>query len=292
MLISTPVTDFISKSINISINGEPYLIKVMEEKAPNEIFSMKSDHVFKELSDSNVVSSESWSLDDDVEDEASVAFLGGGDVNGGRSSTSGKKGDDDVEVEDEVMEEDDRDEQPRYRWSQEHQNTNGAQLSAVNDIAFNAADSQDKQQTNGDDKIQICCSSNHEKSIANLEVVPDSQGTQICQNKECQIAFNAADSQDKQQTNGDDKIQICCSSNHEKSIANLEVVPDSQGTQICQNKEWQRKWVTEGPLTMSSPLEDDPLENNDNWATNNCRPLENDTFKFGGSKPTNEEADV
>ncbi|GKV53298.1 hypothetical protein SLEP1_g59830, partial [Rubroshorea leprosula] len=215
-----------------------YLIKVMEEEAPNGIFSMKSDQVFRELSDSDDGSSESWSLDDDVDEEASVAFLGGGEVNGGWSSTSGKKGDDDMEVEDEMTEEDDRDEQPPYRWSQERQNTNGAQLSAVNDIAFNAADSQDKQQTNEDDKIQICCTSNHEKSIANLEIVPD-----------------------------------------------------SQGTQICQNKDWQRKWVTEGPLTMSSPLEDDPLENNDNWATNNHRPPKQDTFKSGSSKPINKEMD-
>ncbi|GLU22375.1 hypothetical protein SLE2022_384560 [Rubroshorea leprosula] len=117
MLISTPVMDFISKSINILVNGEPYLIKVMEEEAPNGIFSMKSDHVFRELSDSDDVPSESWSLDGEVDDEVSVVFLGGGEVNGNRNSTSGKKVDDDVEVEDEVTEEEDRDEQPLYRWT-------------------------------------------------------------------------------------------------------------------------------------------------------------------------------
>ncbi|GKU94304.1 hypothetical protein SLEP1_g7819 [Rubroshorea leprosula] len=50
ILISTPIMEFISKSMNITVNGVPYLIKVMEEEATNGIFSMKSDHVFRELS--------------------------------------------------------------------------------------------------------------------------------------------------------------------------------------------------------------------------------------------------
>ncbi|GLT40341.1 hypothetical protein SLA2020_144830 [Shorea laevis] len=175
MLISTPVKDFISKSINILVNGEPYLIKVTEEEAPNGIFSMKSDHVFRELSDSDEASSESWSLDDEVEDEASVAILGEGEGNGSRNFNRGKKIDDDVEVGVDRMEVDDREAQQLYRWTEERQNSIGAQTSTVNDISFNAVGSQDKQQTNGDDKIQICCTSNHEKSIANLETVSDNQ---------------------------------------------------------------------------------------------------------------------
>ncbi|GKV32990.1 hypothetical protein SLEP1_g41549 [Rubroshorea leprosula] len=76
MLISTPVMDFISKSITARVNGEPYTIKVMEEEATNGIFSMKSDHVFNLLSDSEKGSSESWSLNNDSEVDLSGASVG------------------------------------------------------------------------------------------------------------------------------------------------------------------------------------------------------------------------
>ncbi|GKV21472.1 hypothetical protein SLEP1_g31448 [Rubroshorea leprosula] len=69
VLISTHIMEFISKSMIISVNGVPYVIKVMEEEATNGIFSMKSDHVFRELSFSDDHSSEAWSLNSDGQDE-------------------------------------------------------------------------------------------------------------------------------------------------------------------------------------------------------------------------------
>ncbi|GLT40912.1 hypothetical protein SLA2020_150090 [Shorea laevis] len=228
--------DFISKSIHILVNGEPYLIKVTEEEAPNGIFSLKSDHVFRELSDSDEASSESWSLEDEIEDEASVAISGEGEVNSSRNSSRGKKIEDDVEAAVEEMEEDVRDAQQLYRWTEERQNSIGAQTSAVNDIAFNAVGSQDKQQNNGDDKIQIYCTSNHEKSIADLETVSD-----------------------------------------------------NQTAQISRSKEGKSKWAADGPIGLSSPTEDDPIESN--WTPSNHRPPKHDSPKSGGKAPIIVEVD-
>ncbi|GKV41637.1 hypothetical protein SLEP1_g49142 [Rubroshorea leprosula] len=82
ILISTPVMSFITKSMKIKVNGEPDVIKVMEEKATNGIFSMKSDHVFKELSASDEFSSESWSLHSEIEGACGESVHGGSWVGG------------------------------------------------------------------------------------------------------------------------------------------------------------------------------------------------------------------
>ncbi|GLT36900.1 hypothetical protein SLA2020_112460 [Shorea laevis] len=81
------------------------MIKVMEEEATNGIFSMKSDHVFKELSDLDEAFSESWSLDNELDEELSEALLSGGELSGSRNITIEKKDDDDVEVGEEVSKE-------------------------------------------------------------------------------------------------------------------------------------------------------------------------------------------
>ncbi|GLU15871.1 hypothetical protein SLE2022_323270 [Rubroshorea leprosula] len=105
--------EFISKSMNITVNGAPYVIKVMEEEATNNIFFMKSDHVFRELSASDDQSSESWPLNSDNEDAFDESVHGGGytkdcledadgrddddDMARGNDVESGKARDDDVE---------------------------------------------------------------------------------------------------------------------------------------------------------------------------------------------------
>ncbi|GKV31769.1 hypothetical protein SLEP1_g40435 [Rubroshorea leprosula] len=183
MLISTSEMDFISKNISIKVNGEPFTIKVMEEEATNGIFSMKLDHVFKELSGSDNESSESWSLGNGLDDELSDAFLGGGSSKNSRNTTGEKKDDNDVEVEEERrMEAETMDEQPHYRWNQKSQNSKGDQNSAVNDVSFNVDGSRDNLLPNGDDKIQYTCSSNNEGYIADKEVVLDSPEAQNTQN--------------------------------------------------------------------------------------------------------------
>ncbi|GKU92387.1 hypothetical protein SLEP1_g6121 [Rubroshorea leprosula] len=78
MLISTHIMEFISKSMSISVNGVPYVIKVMEEEATNGIFSMKSDHVFRELSSSDDQNSEAWSLNSDGEEAFDESVHDGG----------------------------------------------------------------------------------------------------------------------------------------------------------------------------------------------------------------------
>ncbi|GKV37864.1 hypothetical protein SLEP1_g45836 [Rubroshorea leprosula] len=115
MLISTSEMDFISKNISIKVNDEPYTIKGMEEEATDGKFSMKSDHVFKELSGSDDDSSESWSLGNGLDDELNDAFLGGGNSKNNWNTTGEKKDDNDVEVEEEKgMEAEIGDEQPHY----------------------------------------------------------------------------------------------------------------------------------------------------------------------------------
>ncbi|GLT36869.1 hypothetical protein SLA2020_112170 [Shorea laevis] len=52
----------------------------MEEEATNGIFSMKSDHVFNELSDSEEFSSEAWSLYSDVNGACEESVHGGGRI--------------------------------------------------------------------------------------------------------------------------------------------------------------------------------------------------------------------
>ncbi|GKV25988.1 hypothetical protein SLEP1_g35355 [Rubroshorea leprosula] len=69
LLISTTAMEFISKVLNVKVNGEPFIIKVMEEEATNGIFSMKSDHLFNMRSDSDNDASESWSVDSEFDNE-------------------------------------------------------------------------------------------------------------------------------------------------------------------------------------------------------------------------------
>ncbi|GKV49607.1 hypothetical protein SLEP1_g56348 [Rubroshorea leprosula] len=104
ILISTPIMEFISKSMNIRVNGVPFFIKVMEEEATNGIFSMTSDHVFKESIDSEDSSSEMWSLYNDIDGAVDESIQGDGcSVQGGGCSkhsskcANGKVEDDDKE---------------------------------------------------------------------------------------------------------------------------------------------------------------------------------------------------
>ncbi|GKV52906.1 hypothetical protein SLEP1_g59459, partial [Rubroshorea leprosula] len=101
-LISTPIMEFISKSMNITVNGMPYTVKVMEEEATNGIFSMKSDHVFRELSASDNHSSESWSLNSDGEDVFADFVHGGGCSKDYGRSAVGRADEDDMAKADDV----------------------------------------------------------------------------------------------------------------------------------------------------------------------------------------------
>ncbi|GKU90856.1 hypothetical protein SLEP1_g4800 [Rubroshorea leprosula] len=102
LLISTPVMQFISKALNIRVNSEPYLIKVMEEEATNGIFSMQSDHVFKELSDLEDFSSEAWSLNSDVEGACGESVHGGGQPKDSWKEADHETDEDDIERGNEV----------------------------------------------------------------------------------------------------------------------------------------------------------------------------------------------
>ncbi|GKU98541.1 hypothetical protein SLEP1_g11532 [Rubroshorea leprosula] len=103
-LISTPIMEFISKSMTITVNGMPYTVKVMEEEATNGIFSMKSDHVFRELSASDDHSSESWSLNSDGEDGYAESIHGGGVSREYGRSSAGRDDDDDMAKADDGIE--------------------------------------------------------------------------------------------------------------------------------------------------------------------------------------------
>ncbi|GLT61718.1 hypothetical protein SLA2020_344040 [Shorea laevis] len=106
----------------------------MEEEATNGIFSMKFDHVFKELSGSDDACLESWSLDSRLDDKLSGSILGGGGSKGSWNITNRKKDDDDVEVGEKVVKEvEKRDEQTHYHWKLEQQNAKGDQILTVND---------------------------------------------------------------------------------------------------------------------------------------------------------------
>ncbi|GKV22646.1 hypothetical protein SLEP1_g32498 [Rubroshorea leprosula] len=62
-LISTPLMEFISKTVTIKIKGILYKIRIMEEESTNSLFRLKSDCAFSEKDDSK--ENESWSLGSD-----------------------------------------------------------------------------------------------------------------------------------------------------------------------------------------------------------------------------------
>ncbi|GKU86994.1 hypothetical protein SLEP1_g1457 [Rubroshorea leprosula] len=166
MLISTPVMDFISKSITALVNGEPFKIKVMEEEATNGIFSMKSDHVFKLLTDSDEGSLESWSLPNDSDVEHNGASVGC------KNTPTGEEEEEEVVAGRlELRGTDFEEVQSPYRWVKERQNSNGDHVLTLNDSTFNAEGSQDTHQIVEDGKIQANCSSNHGESKDDLETV-------------------------------------------------------------------------------------------------------------------------
>ncbi|GKV46923.1 hypothetical protein SLEP1_g53881 [Rubroshorea leprosula] len=63
LLISTPLMEFISKTVTIKIKGILYKIRIMEEESTNSLFRLKSDCAFSEKDDSK--ENESWSLGSD-----------------------------------------------------------------------------------------------------------------------------------------------------------------------------------------------------------------------------------
>ncbi|GLT36899.1 hypothetical protein SLA2020_112450 [Shorea laevis] len=99
-------------------------------------------------------------------------------------------------------------------------------------------------------------------------------------------SFNEKGSQGKQQANGDDKIQIYCTNNHEKSKAYSEIVPDSLVAQISQKKERQRRRETDRPLEMSNPA-----EFNGTWTNNSSRPSKQAKLRMGDNESTNAKED-
>ncbi|GLT45520.1 hypothetical protein SLA2020_193470 [Shorea laevis] len=173
--------------MNVLVNGEPYTIKVMEEEAANGIFSIKSDHVFKILSDSDEGLSESWSLANDSDAEQSEASIGAGELIGSKNISTRKKDEEDVEAGASVLKKAVfREEQSPYRWMTERQISNKDYTSALNDIPFNAEGSQGKQQVTSDGKIQLDCINNHEKFKDDSEIVLESQDSQASQKKKMQ----------------------------------------------------------------------------------------------------------
>ncbi|GLT44816.1 hypothetical protein SLA2020_186930 [Shorea laevis] len=176
--------EFISKSICIGVNGEPYTIKVMEEEAINGIFSMKSDHVFKELSGFDDVSSESWSLNNGLDDELSEAFVDGAVAKNSRTTIIRSRDDDDDvdEVAETPQVAETSEENPHNRWEQARQISKTVHSLAVNDRPANVVEFRDHLHATRDDKIQGLSNSNHEGSSVGMEWVPgciDQQKIQI-----------------------------------------------------------------------------------------------------------------
>ncbi|GKV17381.1 hypothetical protein SLEP1_g27896 [Rubroshorea leprosula] len=89
------IGNFISKSMNIRVNDKPFLIKVMEEEATNGIFSMTSDHVFRELMDADDSSLERWSLFSDMKGVGEESIQDGGCFRQSSKCADGKVEDDD-----------------------------------------------------------------------------------------------------------------------------------------------------------------------------------------------------
>ncbi|GLT51374.1 hypothetical protein SLA2020_247890 [Shorea laevis] len=145
---------------------------------------MKSDHVFKELSGSEEVSSESWSLDSGFNDEASEAHFGEGDARSSRSTHAKRMvEDDDVEAVIETAQvADTTEEHPIYRWKQERQISKMVHASALNDNPTNVDDSRESLHTNRVGKIQDLCINNHEGSTYEIEMSPGSSDIQKIQN--------------------------------------------------------------------------------------------------------------
>ncbi|GLT36780.1 hypothetical protein SLA2020_111360 [Shorea laevis] len=144
---------------------------------------MKSDHVFKELSGSDEVSSESWSIGDGLDDELSEAYLGGEAAKNSRNTiTRSRDDDDDVDVVVETPQvAETREENPHYRWEQGCQNSKIDYSLAVNDRLANADEFRDDLHASRDDKIQGLSSSNHEESTFGVEWLPDSFDSQKIQ---------------------------------------------------------------------------------------------------------------
>ncbi|GKV36551.1 hypothetical protein SLEP1_g44670 [Rubroshorea leprosula] len=158
------------------VTGEPFIIKIMVEEATNGIFSMKSDHVFKMLSDSNNDVSESWSQDSEFGNETHESIQEGGGSKGYWNFPDVKMEEDDVEKEEDLeMDTKTRGELAHTCWKIKRQIGKEDQNSALNDISINAECSQEEFADSGDGKNQIQSSDNHERMPADLEIVPESQ---------------------------------------------------------------------------------------------------------------------
>ncbi|GKV19934.1 hypothetical protein SLEP1_g30130 [Rubroshorea leprosula] len=243
MLISTPVMDFISKSISIGVNGEPYTIKVMEEEATNGIFSMKSDHVLKDMSGSDDASSESWSLDKESEDEVGEAYLDGGDAESSRNKINKSKDDaEDVEAREEASQvAKTREEHSSYRWKHERQNSKGDHFPTVNDSPANADDSRGNLQANRDDKIQDFCNNNHEGSTYDVELVPGSLNTQ---------RFQKMESHRKNETTR--PLKLTSPAEVDESWANIASRPTKQATNGMGDRTSSREIRNENAMSNGS----------------------------------------
>ncbi|GLT86297.1 hypothetical protein SLE2022_044420 [Rubroshorea leprosula] len=151
----------------------------MEEETTNGIFSKKSDHVFKELSGSDEVSSESWSLDSDFKDEVSVAYHGDGDAKSSRNSPSKRKvEDDDVDTAEATQVAETTVEHSIFRQNQGRQNSKNDIVSALNDSPANVDDSRESLHTIRTEKIQALCNNIHEGSTFEIEMLPASFDTE------------------------------------------------------------------------------------------------------------------
>ncbi|GLU04308.1 hypothetical protein SLE2022_214620 [Rubroshorea leprosula] len=147
---------------------------------------MKSDHVFKELSGSDEVSSETWSLDSGFNDEASEAYLGDGDAKSSRNTPAKRKvEDDDVEAMVETTQVAETTvEHSTYRWKQERQISKRDLVSMLNDNPANVDGSRESLHSNRTEKIQALGNNNHEGSIFEIEKLPATSDTQKIQNDE------------------------------------------------------------------------------------------------------------
>ncbi|GKV32323.1 hypothetical protein SLEP1_g40939 [Rubroshorea leprosula] len=165
LLISTIAMEFISKVMNVKVNGEPFTIKVMEEEATNGIFSMKSDHLFNMMSDSDNDASESWSVDSEFDNEIMESVQEGGGAKGFRRLLDGKMEDDDVEEDDIETDTESRGELAHTRWKKERQTGKEDQFSVVNDVSINAKGYQEDFADSGEKR-------NHFQNPGNLDMTP------------------------------------------------------------------------------------------------------------------------
>ncbi|GKV42979.1 hypothetical protein SLEP1_g50328 [Rubroshorea leprosula] len=175
LLISTSAMEFISKVMNVKVNGEPFIIKVMEEEASNGIFSMKSDHLFNLMSESDNDALESWSVDSDFDNEIMESVQEGGGSKGVRSLLDGKLEEDDVDEDDIETDTESRGELAHIRWKKERQNGKEDQISVVNDVSFNAEGYQEDLAESGEKRDHFQNPGNLDMTPADWVTVPETQ---------------------------------------------------------------------------------------------------------------------